>query len=205
MFNFSTTIRQALAALVLAACSIAAQAGVIPSYHVTVNTAIASGTSGYVDFDFASLLGAPGATATLSNLQGAFGPIDDIVSHDWSETVPGTFTLPAVGPSYLSFMADFGGMFSFDLAFDGDFLTSPSDLVNVLSVIFYDADLLPLAGGASTVQFELFSPTDVSGPSVGVSFNADIANVANVPEPSMLLLVLTGLAIAAVVARRRSM
>ncbi len=204
MFNFTTTMRQALLALTLAATTLAAQAGVIPTYHVTINTAVASGTSGVIDLAMDGLAGSPSAMATISNLQGAFGAIDGSVSHDWDEPTGGTFTMPAVGPSYLSFMADFGGMFSFDLAFSGDFLTTPSDMVSVFTVFALDGvNYLSIGGMDFVAQFELFTPTDTAGPFVGFTSDTSLANVAAIPEPSELLLMLTGLALIGLLTRRR--
>jgi hypothetical protein len=204
MNSFITTLRQALLALALAATSMAAQAGVIPSYHVTINTAVAGNTPGLLDFHFGGL-GGPAAVATISNLQGAITAIDGFSYGDWQEVVPfNSYTLLNTD-SYLSFQADFGGSFSFDLAFTGEFLDNASDIVSMFTVFALDGvTFAPIGGQDFAAQFALFPATAQAGPSVGVDVDGRIAQVQNVPEPSALLMLLTGLAIIGAITRRRA-
>ena len=202
MTHFTTTLRNALLALALAATSLAAQAGVIPAYKVTVTTTSAAGSSGYLDFQFAGM-GGPLALATISNLSGALNGIDHSVDAGTVSDGAGLFTM-VNDNAYRSYFADFGGVFSFDLAFSGDFLTTASFDVSRFTVAALDADFLSIGGKDFALSFELFSPMNGQGPSVGVDADARLAGVTLVPEPSELLLFLTGLALAGAVARRRA-
>jgi hypothetical protein len=202
--NFIHTLRQALLALALAATSLAASAGVIPSYHVTIDTAVAAGTTGALDFNFNTLAGGPQALATISHLTGAINAIDGFSYGAWTELAPfDQYTLSNSEDTYLSFVADFGGKFSFDLAFTGDFLTQSSDIVSLFTVFALDGVTFePIGGQPFAAQFALVSAA--AGPSVDVAVDGRIAQVQNVPEPSALWLVLTGLAVAGLMARRRA-
>jgi hypothetical protein len=201
MRNFSNFIRHALLALALAATSLAAQAGVIPAYKVTITTTAAAGSSGFLDFQFAGL-GGPFALATISNLTGALNGIDHSADAGTVTDGAGLFTMANDG-AYRSYAADFGGVFSFDLAFSGDFLTTDSFDVSRFSVAALDADFLSIGGQEFALTFELFSPQNGQGPSVGVDADARLASVTLVPEPSQLLLFLTGIALAGAALRRR--
>jgi hypothetical protein len=202
--QFIHTLRQALLALALAATSFAASADVIPSYHVTIDTAVAAGTTGALDFNFNTLAGGPQALATISNLTGAIDAIDGFSYGNWTELVPfGKYTLSNSEDTYLSFVADFGGSFSFDLAFTGDFLTQSSDIVSLFTVYALDGvNFEPIGGKPFAAQFGLVSTNDGRG--VDVAVDGRIAQVQNVPEPSALFLVLLGLAIVGALARRRA-
>lgn len=203
MFKLTLTLRQALMALALAVTSLAAQAGVIPTYKVSINTAVATGTSGYLDFSFMQNLGGPGAQATISNLAGALNGIDHSVD-------AGTVGNPGAGiytmlndNSYLSMMADFGGVFSFDLAFDGDFLGTEGLDISRFAVAALNDAFTSIGGADFAVTFDLYPM--IGGANAFVEFGADagLARVDAIPEPSELLLMLTGLALLGLFARRR--
>jgi hypothetical protein len=199
MINFTTLMRHALLALALAATSLAAQAGVIPTYKVTVTTSAAAGTSGYLDFQFAGM-GGPEALATISNLQGALGGVD----YEQGTVIDGAGMFTMVNDNSLrSYLADFGGAFTFDLAVRGDFLGVDSFDNNFFTVAALDAGFTSIGASAFAVTFELFAPQGAAGPFVDVVADATLADVAAIPEPSELLLMLTGLALIGVVARRR--
>lgn len=216
MFNIKNHFREAMLALVLCASSLAAQAGVLPSYHVTVNTLRLSG-SGFLDMSFNSFVGAPGATATISNLVGAFGPLD-LVEGAVANPAPRVFTIgDDPGFNYLSHIVTFGGRFGFDLSFSGDFLTVPGNQTSVFSVALLGADYMPIGNPEGVAVFNVTQLGQQGPASIDVSTdryayvsinpepdpNAEPGTHA-APEPSELLLVLTGLALIGLVARRRA-
>jgi hypothetical protein len=203
MFNFTSTLRHALLVLAMAATSLAAHADVIPTYKVTITTTAAAGSSGYLDFQFAGA-GGPGALATVSNLQGAINGIDhDMDAGTVLDLGPGSFTM-ANDLSYLSHFVDFGGVFTFDLAFSGDFLTTPAEDYSFFTVAALGLDFLSIGGQDFAVTFDLYPPFNGMDPSVFVNVDGRLADVTQVPEPSELLLMLTGLALIGVTVRRRA-
>ncbi|HEU4374305.1 MAG TPA: NF038129 family PEP-CTERM protein [Telluria sp.] len=203
MFNFKTVLRHALAAIALATTALAAHAG--PTYHVTVDSsASTAGDAGFLDLFLAGFGGGAEALATVSNLQGNIVGVDPY-SQMVSEPSPGVFVLSSVLGSYLSNDVLLGGMFSFDVTFSGDFLTTsaPFQYQNLFDVTLYSASADVLAN----VQLQLNQLSDAGAASVTVlpgAFNADATLVAAaVPEPSEWLLMMTGLGLVGCMVRRR--
>lgn len=199
MFNFKHFIQQALLAVTLALGSAAAIAG--PTYQVTVDTSDYAGESGLLDFWFmSSFAGAPAATATLSNFSGVFGA--EAARFGMVDgSIPGTVTISnADGENFLTQAVSFGGDFSFMISFDSD-VAGPDNLnPSLFAIGLYNADFSAML--ASVAEFTLMPAGD--GVEGGVTFVAgDLASVAEVPEPSDLLLVLSALAMMGLVARRR--
>jgi hypothetical protein len=156
---------------------------------------------GYLDFSFTSPAGSPAALAAISNLQGAPFAVDPALEAGTvTDLGPNAFSM-ANDFSYRSLVTDLGGLFTFDLAFSGDFLTVDFPDVSTFAVTAYNAagDML---GGGAAITFSLYSPFDGAGPFVDVAAVRGLASVTLVPEPSELLLFLTGLALAGAVARR---
>lgn len=199
MFNFKTALRHAFAALALASIALAAHAG--PTYHVTVDsTAFAAGDAGYLDLGFFGVGGSAEALATVSHLQGDIVSIDPFSSH-YTEPTAGVFVLSNQLDSYLSHDVLFGGMFSFDVTFSGDFLTSfgANQYVSPFTVALYDADFATLA----SLQLNATQLSDFGPANVAVAAGAVAADATLVPEPSELLLMMTGLGLAGFMVRRR--
>ena len=203
MFNFSTQLRHAVLGLALAAASLCAHADVIPGfYHVTLNTGAAAGSGGYLDFQFTGA-GTTTALATISNLQGAVTGIDASMDKGTVTGLgPGSFSMVNDG-AYLSHFVDLGGIFSFDVAFSGDLLNTIGLEASSFTVAAYGADLAGIGDLAYALQIELFQPNGVDPLNMVVSADAALAAVTAVPEPSELLLVLTGLALIGWTAGRR--
>jgi hypothetical protein len=203
MFNFKTALRHALAAIALATTALAAHAG--PTYHVTVDSgASVPGDAGYLDLSLAGFGGGAEAIATVSQLQGNIVGVDPY-SQQVSEPTPGVFVLSSQLGSYLSNDVLLGGMFSFDVTFSGDFLTTnaPFQYQSLFDVTLYDAALNRLAN----LQLQVNQLSDVGPASVTLlpgAFNADATLVTvAVPEPSEWLLMMTGLGLVGFMVRRR--
>lgn len=202
MFDIKKIITKALLAVTFAMGASAAWAG--PSFHVDVNTAQFAGKSGAFFLSFNSKENATSAVATLSNFTGQFGG-ELLRSGDVEGQLPGNVMFANGQPenSLLQF-ASLGGMFGFDISFSGDFETVP----NPFGALFGVA-LLDLEGGGyhgnngNLLEFSLTPPGVVT-----VDNPTRIVNVVplvpptSVPEPSDLLLVMTGLGLVAFVRRR---
>lgn len=202
MFKLTTLARKALLAAALVFASGAALA--FPSYQVTIHTQAYSGESGLLDFGFGGYADAPEGVATLWNFSGAFG-----VEFDRSGNVAGdvgsalAFTSGAAS-TYLTQSVILGGDFVFNIRFDGPvtFMDSPSGLT--FAVGLYDAGLSELLD--MPVQFDLIPAFNGDSAALVITTNPDSASVnelvADVPEPSQWLLMLSALALAGVALRR---
>lgn len=198
MLNFITLARKALLAAALVICSGAALAG--PNYLVTVHTQAYSGESGLLDFAFESYSDAPGAIAHLWNVNGAFGEefdrsgsVDGDLAHGF------TFSNSSLS-NYLTYGVILGGDFTFNISFHGDYETMESPNGVSFMAALYDAGFSELLG--AVVQFDLVPAFNGDAAGVLVSANQDLATVADIPEPSQLLLMLSALALAGVALRR---
>lgn len=199
MFNFKTVLRHAIAAVALASTALAAHAG--PSYHVTVDaTAFAAGDAGYLDMTIGGLAGSAEALATVSNLHGNVVGVDPF-SSGYTEPSAGVFVLSNLLGTYLSHDVLLGGVFSFDVSFSGDFLTTYDAIrfVNQFNVTLYDAALAPLA----MLTLEATQLSDFGPAAVALVPGSTGADAAQVPEPSALLLMMTGLGLVGFMVRRR--
>jgi hypothetical protein len=188
MMNCTAILRRAALALALTGLAGAAVAG--PSYHVSIDTSnLASWGQGELDLTFANFGAAPSSTATISHLSGAFADLSG----------------PTVLHSDLGFdellrSVQFGGTLGFDVAFDGDFLTTSGDAIG-FGVALFDSDFTTyLNAAADLADFTLANGTvtlDVPGQGITVG------PVAAVPEASQWALFLTGLVLLGAVTRRQ--
>lgn len=194
MINAKTFLRQCLLAVTLAATALGALAGPT-SFHVNLNTsALAKPT--YIDLFFSAASNAAPASATVSNFTGAFGSVDYadgavVFNADGSITIGNSPFSNMVG-----FKVLFGDTFGFDVSFNSDFLNGNSIDGSTFSVSALDAGLNPIGG--PLVTFDLFG-----GAGIAVGADGQFASVTAVPEPSELLLMMTGLGLIGFVHRRR--
>lgn len=198
MFNFRTFVKQALLAASLVFGIGNASAG--PTYHVDINTSQFSG-AGSVDFVMSGFFGASGAIATVSNFTGALGA-EAYRSGSVVGVLPGVVGVANTSMfNSLSHDVTLGGLFGFDVSFSGDFLTVPG-FGSTFSVAMYDALGEYLTQSVALVEFNLI-PYSVDN-EAGVRYSTDSIVRVSVPEPSDMLLVLTGLGLVAFVRRRAS-
>jgi hypothetical protein len=201
--RLTSFLPQCLLALVLFVHGVA-QA--LPTYHVTVDTASHAG-QGLMDFTFLANAGATPATAVLSNFSGAFGTVYDN-SAGVTGAIPGQLILGNQnGGDYLTHLTQIvglGGSFSFDIRFDGEFANVASLDESLFNVTLYNEDFSGYIGTAgSLVSFELVPLVNGEPGGVVASSSSPMATVAEVPEPSTLLLSLTALPFCVSLARRR--
>lgn len=201
MTTAKTFIRKCLLAIALAGTALGAIAGPT-SFHVDINTTTLSG-AGLISLSFSKLGLAGPVTAQVSNFM---GPISTVTGTGSAATAGGYSIANGPGTdNFLDFEALFGGTFSFDIAFTGNFmdetgLDTSSLFVSLLDFGYNSLAGDPLFGVASfTVQ-----------PGVGIVAKADFpafaainANATAVPEPSSMLMMMTGLGLVGFTARRR--
>lgn len=204
MRSFPSFLRNLLAVLVLACGTGAAVAG--PTYHVNIDTSAFAGP-GIIEFYLSRDGAAPQSMATLSNFAGAFGAEHDR-DGDVTGDIPGNVVFGSTdGFNFLDQMASFGGAFSFDIEFDGDFASTASSITSFFSVALFNEDMSAYLGAQSDLV--LFSLVPMGGIApAGVSFEvfgpiASVTAATAVPEPSELALMLAGLSMMGLVIRRR--
>lgn len=195
--NFS---RQALLAVLFAGGAGLASAA---TYHVEIDTSSLSGT-GYFDFSFlAAAADAPAATATLSNFSGALG---SLISQDGD--VSGSLASQAVFGNTafyndLFHSVTLGGTFGFDIAFGGAYQSTLSYDGSTFGLALYDANNAAYPGYEGyLVQFDL-SPLSATGAASIATSAGGMASIAAVPEPAEWWMLMAGLLVLAVAARRR--
>jgi hypothetical protein len=199
MFNPKNILRQCLLAVALFSSAVTAMAG--PTYHVDINTTGLSGT-GALDFYLTPGLTALPLNVTLSNFSGNFGAVDTGISGDFAIGPNGSFSLSndALLNAYLYRSASLGsGPLSFDVAFSGAFLDTVGNEGSVFSLALYDANNNVIDNGDGIAIFNLLA----TSPTVIELSSFARANVSVVPEPSDMLLMLTGLGLVGFTVRRR--
>jgi hypothetical protein len=199
MFNPKNLLRQCLLAVALLGSSLAAIAG--PTYNVSINTSALSGT-GKVDFYLGSSPAELPLTATLANFSSSFGAFDATTFGDVAFDANGNLVLSnQTGFAFAERAAALGGVLTFDLTFDGAFLDTAGAMDGLFSFGLYDA-------AGAVVDFATFNLSNTVAPIVidvtgfaGATIALDAANA--VPEPSSMLMMMTGLGLVGFTARRR--
>jgi hypothetical protein len=197
MLNFKNLLARTLLAFALAAGAGAAMAG--PTYHVDVNTSALAGTSGYLDFLITGQGDAATTVATLSHFIGSFtGAV--YTDAGGSGTLAGGTIVNSGDLNELGLWANFGGNFSFDVAFDQ---AADGFAGSMLEISLLDASFHYLAPTTDDIARFVLEP----GQAVVLtpSAFATISTVSAVPEPSELLLMTTGLGLVGFMLRRRKL
>jgi hypothetical protein len=199
MFNFILRARKALLASALVLCSGLALAS--PNYLVTIHTQDYSGESGLLDFGLENYSDSMGVTAKLWNFTGQFSDEFDRAGNVDGSVADRVTMTSGRRTNYLTQSVILGGDFTFNITFGGDYETMPGSDGASFAVVLYDAGLSEML--FPVVQFDLV-PAFLNDPAMTVvSTFSDAGTVSEVPEPSQLLLMLSALAIAAMVARRK--
>jgi hypothetical protein len=197
MFNIKKILSHALLALAMVAGSGAALAG--PTFHITLDTANLGASNGYVDFTFLALGMATPATATMSNFAG-FNPVAQSDTGDVNGTLPGTVVIGnTTGLNDVLALTDFGGQFSFDLNFN----VADGALGSTFSVAFINEAFDSYLGMDGNVLDISVQPGVGGAATYALSPNNQFASITAVPEPTELLMMVTGLGLVGFVHRRR--
>lgn len=192
-------LKDLLAKMLLAACMLggAAQAGATPLYNITIDTATLGGGQAYLGLYFLGLANAAPATATVSNLTGAFSGTPEVTG--WvTGAPPGPVVFSnAGGGGELVRAVTLGGLLSFDVGFT----LGAGDAGTTFGwALFDDSRYLGADGDLGTVSLwpgaapeAIFVVDNISA----------LSHVRAVPEPSSVLLMLAGMLCLMAHARRR--
>lgn len=189
MFKLKNLFSHALLALALVSGSVFAG----PSYHVSIATNSFSG-SGEVELAFSGASTTDVSTAVVSNFSSNFGDVT------FSEGVSGSLAslLTMTSPqSWLVRAVDFGGAFSFDVAFDGP-ATGYDGTLFAVSLL---QDLDYLVQGA--VQISMFPGQEATVSASEIALVTEATPVGDVPEPADWAMLVTGLGLMGFTLRRR--
>jgi hypothetical protein len=167
MHNLKSLMLRILVALAL--FSGAGQLFASPIYHVSIDSSGLSG-QGYLDFLFLGLGSAAAADVQLTNFTGDFDKSTYTASNADGSLDAGVTIHNDTGWNEFGQLANFGGLFTFDVQFDG---TS-------LSIALVDPDLVDYFNGTSgdMATFQVY-------PGLPASFTVS-DRAAVVPEPATL-------------------
>nr|WP_315221554.1 NF038129 family PEP-CTERM protein [uncultured Duganella sp.] len=192
-------MKELLVTLLLAVCMLggAGQAGAAQRYTVTIDTATLGGGTAYLGLYFLGLADAAPATATVSNLAGAFSGAPQITGAV-TGTPPGPLVFGNAGAGgELVMTVSLGGVLSFDVGFT----LGAGDAGTTFGwSLFNDASYLGADGDLGTVSLQ---PGAAPGAVFAVNTASDLTRVTAVPEPSSVLLMVAGMLCLMVHARRR--
>jgi hypothetical protein len=190
MFNIQKHLRHVVLALGLAAASLTAVAGVLPTYRIGVANTTAADIAA-IDLVFGSIDGAAPVTASLSHFTGI--PLVELDRQGAVSNTAGGFAIGNAG-SYNDLYLEVGGPFAFDLNFSEGFLgfTSSFDSNSLFSIALYDSFGNVIGDPNGALNFSL-STTGVVVTSTSPLLSLTEVTAGAVPEPADWVLMLTGL------------
>lgn len=182
MFNMKALFLRAMLALSIALGAPAALAG--PIYHVSVDTSSLSG-AGYLSLSMFGFEDSGAPTAFASNFSGNFGA-DAFPEGDVGGNIADGVRLGIASvDNYLDQAVTFGGLFSFDVRFDGIL----GEAASTFGVALLGDDFMYVGGFGNLVEISL-----IPDGTINVDLLAPgLAGVTEVPEPGDWLLLATGL------------
>ncbi|MFS2019670.1 NF038129 family PEP-CTERM protein [Massilia sp. CT11-108] len=203
MFNPKTLLAQCICGLALLAHGAADAA---PTYHVSIDTSGFSG-QGLMDFTFLANAGATPVDAVLTNFSGAYGATFDR-SPATTGGFPGGIVLGNLnGGNYLTQYVNLGGLFSFDISFDGAFAETENIDASQFDATLYNDDFTAYVGAAGSFAEFVLLPRLNGTPGTVLASSPNgmgrVAAAADLPEPPAPLLALTALAMLGFVRGRR--
>ena len=192
-------MKNLLVKLLLAVCMLggAGQAGAAQQYTVTIDTATLGGGTAYLGLYFLGLADAAPATATVSNLNGAFSGTPQLTG-SVTGMPPGPLVFGNAGAGgELVMTVSLGGVLSFDVGFT----LGAGDVGTTFGwSLFNESGYLGADGDLGTVSLQ---PGAAPGAVFAVNIASDLTRVTAVPEPSSVLLMVAGMLCLMVHARRR--
>lgn len=196
MINPKNFLRQCLLAVALFSSAVTAMAG--PTFNVSLNTSALSG-NGSVDFFLSQATTPVPLTVSVGNFSSNFGAFG--ATGDATIGADGNFTLSnQSADTFVLRSAVLGDPLTFDITFGGAFFDSMGGEGAVFSFGLNDANgLIDFA----TFDFDAsvfpiaFTVTGFPGATI------TLAAVNAVPEPSSMLMMMTGIGMVGFVARRR--
>jgi hypothetical protein len=165
-----------------------------PVYHVSIDSRGLSG-QGYLDFLFLGLGGAAPADVLLTNFSGDFDRSATTASNADGSLDAGVTIHNDTGWNEFGQLANFGGLFTFDVQFD--VANDPGAGGSSLSIALLDPDLIRYVEGTAgdLVTFQVV-------PGQPATFTVS-GNAAVVPEPATLAQMAAGFMLLGALRRRR--
>jgi hypothetical protein len=206
MNNMIATIKKLLGhaalALGLALSANAAFADVV--LNVNVNT-IGFGGTGYLDFQYNALGGAPLSTAAMSNLNG-FDLSKFTLEGDVAATADGFLFANTAPLNAALYEGPFDRVYSFTLTFAGDAIDTLMSTFSVSAYTGSNGDITGIPGGLldPTLLTLDWSLAPTGAPTVTPTVFDPSVSAAVVPEPSSLLMAVLGLGLLGFVRRQRT-